>query len=362
MKIAVIHFGRKGAGPAISYEMAKALSIQGHSVFYYASAEVENRIRVEKETFKKRFIKTYNSKFTFLLSVLFQINIRRVVKQIEADKPDVVYSTMNDLWCPFLFSKLKKFVRVKTIHDVGIHEGSNSFLNVWWNKTNFRQADKYVILSHKFVPTLIERGIDKKNIVVIPHAGFDYYVPKELHEEYHGNGKKLLFFGRIDQYKGLEVLLDALPTVVNKHPDVMLSIVGNGSISHYQDRIQKCKDNLEIHNRWIKDEEVSGYVNSCDIVVLPYTHATQSGVIPLAYAFSKPVVATRVGCLDEQVLEGKTGIMCDGGDSKSLAEAIISLLDDPYGTKKMGEFANKYMKTHLTWEASARLLIDFLNK
>lgn len=360
MKIVIIHLGRKGAGPAISLEMARALHKQGEEVLYYASAFVENRAYVEKEAFVSRFFNTYTSTFSYICSLIFRSDIKKVIRCIMADKPDIVYSTMNDLWLPFIFPHLKKIKRIKTIHDVGVHEGNNSLFNKWWNNTNFKDAEKFIILSQKYVSHLVERGIDKSDIAVIPHAGFDYYAHLNPILNTNKPENYLLFFGRIDQYKGLEVLLKAMSRIVVEMPDVKLFIAGNGDISKYQNNIDELKSNVDVQNRWIKDEEVAGIVSNASIVILPYTHATQSGVIPLAYAFSKPVIATNVGCLDEQVLDGQTGYLIEGNNEKILADTIIKMLKNPEEIKSMGEYANKYMRENLTWEASARLFIDFI--
>lgn len=364
MKIAIIHLGRKGAGPVYMLEMAKALYSQGHEVLYYASDSVENRLIVEQQGFKTRFFATYNSKIDYLLSIVFLYKIKRVIDSIKNDNPDVVYSCMNDLWAPFIFPRLKGITRVKTIHDVEIHEGNNTKFNIWWNNTCFKDAERFVILSRKFVPKLLERGIFKEQIAVIPHAGFDYYTK---FSSVQTNGLQntnpiILFFGRIDLYKGISVLLRAFPKVLEKHPNAILRIAGNGNLQAEMPLIEQLKGNIDLHNRWIKDEEVNELFQDATFVVLPYTHATQSGVIPLAYAFSKPVVATKVGCLDEQVIEGETGYMCEGSDPIGLADGMIKMLDSIEQTKQMGFKANKYMKKYLTWEASAKLFIDFISK
>lgn len=359
--ICILHFGKKGAGPAYSLEMARALCRLGYTIYYYASNEVENKKLVEKEPFEIRFFKTYSSKFSYLLSILFKINIHKVLSSIYSDSPDVVYSPMNDLWAPFIFPKLRFTLRIKTIHDVGVHEGDDSLFNKWWNQSNFHDADKYIILSKKYISKLVERDIPAEQILVMPHAGFDYYLNVGSGKDAHVNGKRILFFGRIDQYKGLGVLLNAMPFIIEKHPDVILSIVGNGNIGEYKDMILMYKNNIDLHNRWIKDEEVADFVSSCDFVVLPYTHATQSGVIPLAYSFSKPVVATMVGCLDEQVLDGKTGLLCEGNNIVDLATKIIQLLDNPQKTKELGQNAYEYMMQYLTWDSSAKLFSGFIS-
>lgn len=362
MKIVVIHLGRKGAGPVYTLEMAKALHALGHEIFYYASSAVENRKVVETQEFHARFFDTYNSGLEYVFSIISWYKIKKVIDSIKNDAPDVVYSCMNDLWAPFIFPKLKGFTRIKTIHDVGIHEGNNSRFNIWWNNTCFKDAEKFVILSRKFVPKLVNKGISEERVVVIPHAGFDYYTKLGKVQTNKEENHIILFFGRIDQYKGIGVLLKALPMVLEKYPNTILRIAGNGNLQAEISMIEKFKANIDLHNRWIKDEEVSGLIEDATFIVLPYTHATQSGVIPLAYAFSKPVVATNVGCLDEQVVEGETGYMCEGSNPTALADAMIKMLDNIENTKKMGIKANQYMKKYLTWEASAKIFTDFISK
>lgn len=361
MKIAIVHFGRKGAGPVYSLEMAKSLYKFGHEIFYYASEAVENKKYILEENFQHRFFVTYDSRISYLKSIISRKSISRIIKSIKNDNPDIIYSTMNDLWTPFVFPKLKMFTRVKTIHDVGIHEGNNSLFNKWWNTTNFKDAEKFVILSRKYVTTLEQRGIHKSNICVIPHSGFDYYCKVEDYRKFNYSSD-LLFFGRIDKYKGINILLKAMKTVIAKFPYVKLNIVGNGDLSSYSSSLNELQNNIKVYNRWIKDEEVAGFVNQTKFVVIPYIHATQSGVIPLAYAFSKPVISTDVGCLSEQVIDGETGILVPEVDSELFADAIIKMLDDKNRTIRMGKSAHDYMLTNLTWDSAAKKLINFLSR
>lgn len=360
MKIAIIHFGKKGAGPAISLEMAKALQNLGNTIFYYASTNVENRSYVEEQKFEQRFFNTYTSKFSYIKSVLFGNKIKEVINSIRRDNPDVIFSPMNDMWAPFIFSKLKGFLRIKTIHDVGVHEGNNSIVNKWWNKTNFKGAEKFVILSRKFVPELLKKGIPVNDIAVIPHAGFDYYqrIATKINTSQKNN---ILFFGRIDKYKGLNILLDAMPLIIKEIPNVRLTIAGNGDLNPYRNQLSKVIDNIDIHNEWIKDEDVAGYISQAEILILPYSHATQSGVIPLAYAFSIPVIATDVGCLSEQVIDKKTGYLIEKNNPEILALSVIKMLNNRAELKEMGQFAHQYMLENLTWEASAESLINLAN-
>ena len=94
------------------------------------------------------------------------------------------------------------------------------------------------------------------------------------------------------------------------------------------------------------------------VVVLPYTDASQSGVIPLAYAFKKPVIATNVGSLPEVVDHGMTGYLVPPGNVKKLEEAIIDLLKDEDKLKRMGQNAFKKAKEELSWDKIAHKTVD----
>ena len=133
-------------------------------------------------------------------------------------------------------------------------------------------------------------------------------------------------------------------------------------MSEYASGIESIKHNVNVINRWIKDEEVSEIVEPADVVILPYTHATQSGVIPLAYAFSKPVIATNVGGLDEQVVEGETGYIVPSHNPQAIANAVIRIYAEIDKPHKMGQKAHQYMAENLTWESSAKRFTEFLSK
>lgn len=360
MKIAILHFGKKGAGPAYMLQMAAGLQSLGHEILYYASDKVENKEQVKAYRFNERFFSTYNSKLTYLKSIIFKKNINKIIKSLKEDNPDVIYSPMNDLWSPFIFPYLKDILRVKTIHDVGVHEGNNSIFNKWWNKTNFQNADKYVILSNIFIEELIKRGIARENICVIPHAGFDYYLNFNIKNINLIQDCDILFFGRIDKYKGINILLNAFELLLKKNPQTTLNIVGNGDLSEYKEIIHRNINNIRVLNRWIKDEEVTEIFPKTKIVVLPYTHATQSGVIPLSYAFAKPVIATDTGGLSEQILDGITGRIIEKDNPKVLADSILELLNNPTKLSEMGKNAHSYMINNLTWQSSANKLINFI--
>ena len=103
--------------------------------------------------------------------------------------------------------------------------------------------------------------------------------------------------------------------------------------------------NIEFINEFIPNSKVSELFEKCSVVVLPYTDGSQSGIVPIAYSFSKPVVVTDVGSLAEVVKDGKTGFLIEPNNSKLLSQAVIKILSDNKLREKMGRNALNYSKT-----------------
>lgn len=151
---------------------------------------------------------------------------------------------------------------------------------------------------------------------------------KRLHIE---NEKKvLLFFGFIREYKGLGYLLQAMPEVIKRIENVELLVVGDFAgveeKKKYMDMIQECgiQEYVRVYDGYIPDKEVEKFFAASDLVVLPYTSATQSGIVQIAYGFEKPVIVTNVGGLPDVVEDGKTGYVVEAGKPAALAGAITN--------------------------------------
>ncbi|MBI3786666.1 MAG: glycosyltransferase, partial [Ignavibacteriales bacterium] len=97
------------------------------------------------------------------------------------------------------------------------------------------------------------------------------------------------------------------------------------------------------------NDKVGIYFSACDVVVLPYISATQSGIVQIAYQFDKPVIATNVGGLAEVVLDGKTGYIVPPEQPQALASAVIQF----YEERRETEFVSnvKAEKKKYSWEA-----------
>ncbi|HOB52685.1 MAG TPA: glycosyltransferase [Acidobacteriota bacterium] len=140
----------------------------------------------------------------------------------------------------------------------------------------------------------------------------------------------ILFFGLVRPYKGLDVLLEAFRMLSATDPDARLLVAGE--FYEKPERFEPLlgelvrSGRLILRDRFIPNEDVHLHFRAADLVVLPYRHATQSGIIPLAYQFGRGVVSTQVGGLDEMVADGESGYLVPPDDAAALAEAIRRFL------------------------------------
>ena len=157
-----------------------------------------------------------------------------------------------------------------------------------------------------------------------------------------------MFFGRIWKYKGLQYLIRAEPLVKAKIPDLKIIIAGEGEDFSPYDKMIVNREIYDIRNYRIPEDEVSFLFEKSTIVVLPYVEATQSGIIPIAFQFGRPLVSTRVGSLPDLIDDGKQGILVPPKDVKSLSKAIISILSDEEMLVRMSKNALKKYHNHLS--------------
>jgi glycosyltransferase involved in cell wall biosynthesis len=140
------------------------------------------------------------------------------------------------------------------------------------------------------------------------------------------DGQTAMFFGKVRRYKGLKILLKAMPSVL-KRTECQLLVVGEfyESIDEYRRLIKELGigDNVRIDNRYVSNEEVPAIFDLADVLVLPYLSATQSGVARIALSNGLPIIASRTGGLAELVIEDVNGLLFPPGDSEALADKMV---------------------------------------
>lgn len=215
-------------------------------------------------------------------------------------------------------------------------------------------AARVVVHSRQAVDRLAEFGIDRSKIVRIPHPVFDAPGSREVVPP---SGRKLLFFGLIRRYKGLDVLVSALPEIRRRVPDVQLIVAGDPlePIAPIQELAASVgvADAIDWRLGFVPDPEVAPLVASAAAVVLPYREIESSGVLALAFGHGRPAVVSDLGAVGEAVREFGAGRAVPAEDPRALADACIELLMDPQELRRAYEGALA-ARAALTWAESAR--------
>lgn len=233
---------------------------------------------------------------------------------------------------------------VLTVHNVNVRarDKNDSVLN------RLTLRIQYKLVDHLFVHTpRMQRELETdfdvapRKISVIPF-GINSTVPDtpltptEARQQLGlaSSNRVVLFFGNIAPYKGLEYLVEAMALTVQRMPEIRLVIAGRvkGSEAYWsalERRIEELGLRPYVLSRieFVPDAETEWYFKAADVLALPYTFVFQSGVMFLAYNFGLPVIASDVGALKDEVIEGVTGFVCAPMDSADLARKIERYFD-----------------------------------
>jgi len=241
------------------------------------------------------------------------------------------------------YKLLRKKVAM-TVHNVnaGLRDGNDSLLNRLTLRCQYRLCDHLFVHTGRMKQELLSGfGVEERRVSVIPF-GINSTVPDtELTRDaaraklaLAADDKALLFFGNIAPYKGLEYLAAAFLDLARTDPSYRLVIAGlpKGS-PEYWEGIKRSieaaglQEKVRFRIEYVPDEETELYFKAADVLILPYTHIFQSGVLFLGFNFGLPVIATDVGSLKEDIVEEETGLVCRPCDSGDLARTIRRYFD-----------------------------------
>ena len=170
--------------------------------------------------------------------------------------------------------------------------------------------------------------------------------------------RAVLFFGKLDEYKGLDLLLDAFDRL--ETPDARLVVAGEFRSDTYRDVIRpklaamRRRADVRFHDRFIPNEEAEVFFKGCDVLCLPYRHIYQSGLVFLGPRFGLPVVTTDVGSLRGFVEENGLGVVSRSNDAAGIAAALATFFAHPerFSREAVAASVRKYR-----WETVCRELL-----
>lgn len=288
-------------------------------------------------------------------------NWLKVGKMVRRSKPDIA---IIKFWIPFMgpcFGKIARGIKknnhtkiISIIDNIIPHEKriGDRCLSKYFVKV----VDGFIAMS-KSVLDDIESFDKKKPKIFCPHPLYDNFgeaIPKEIAKQKLGldtSSRYILFFGFIRDYKGLDLLLNAMPGILKKDKNIRLLVGGEFYTDSrpYFEIIKKNKleEFVLMQNDFIPDEKVAEYFCAADIIVQPYKDATQSGVTQIAYHFNKPMIVTDVGGLAEIIPDNKVGYVIKP-NVPEISDAVLKF----FAQDKEKEFSEnaRIEKEKYSWE------------
>lgn len=358
LKILVECFWYKESGPYFTYGFVKGLLANGVDVYVITTDIMENitewqAIIPNEKIFLWRELPRHNKPFSYLCHLW---KIRKKFKGVIFNCIITTFPGRSD----FIISHfIKRKEDIMILHDVIPHSSTKKHTTNYIYKY-IRKADTILVLTKSYIPEIKKIfGYDDKHILYMRHGLMPYP---------HGNLKQtddgrinFLYFGRIDGYKGLGILAEAYRSLCAKYDNISLRIAGKGDFKKYDKEYKDLKE-VTIYNRYIEDSEISFFFEKPNtVLVLPYTDATQSGVIGVAYDFEVPVVASDLVGLREQLFNGEVGCLCKPNDSSALAEKMEKFILNKNEINNQITLMKKY-KNKMTWKCVTGELIRQINE
>lgn len=277
-------------------------------------------------------------------------------------KPDLI---IFRYWMPFFgpcfgtFARIvkgNKHTKIVAITD-NIIPHEKRFFDKPFNAYFLPVLDGAVTMSRKVLQDLDDLKFTRPH-VFNPHPLYDNFGEPQDREislkklGLNPDEKHMLFFGFIRNYKGLDLLLQAMADPNVKNTGAKLIVAGEfyEDSKPYLDIIEKnqLQNQVILRTDFIPNPEVGTYFSAADLIVQPYRSATQSGVSQVAYQFEKPMIVTDVGGLAEFVPHGEVGYVC-APEPAEIAKYIVQF----FTTNQPGDFNTglKRMKAEFSWPA-----------
>lgn len=287
--------------------------------------------------------------------------IARIARYIAQVKPDIVHLQSGLLWELPLVKLFPNVTFVGTIHDVTKHPEYTFRLYPHSLMTQMGNIVKGIIVhSSRLRVEASERyraHAANNRIFVLPHGVITRY-GSGVTSVSPRDGGRILLFGGLNKWKGVEYLLKAEPIIRSRMPHARIRIAGASATPDYHRKLISGEQNIELSLERQSDTSVRNLFEWADVIVLPYIQASQSGVLHLGMAFSIPPIVTSVGGLPDVVMNDRNGLVVEPYDVRGLADAVVRLLSDLDLRKRVIENLTLEKETTYSWTTIARQTVN----
>ncbi len=342
----------------LTFEIYKNLKEIGEDVFCFVPEKAKQKL----DTYTKDVPNEGIVYYEYVKKIYkYSKKIKSICTLIKKYNPEYIWFMDSAILSSQVCINLKYNKCIYSIHDYASDHPTNSMsllkkMKNIYNKRLFQFSLKkshYILsFSNEGVEYLKNKYVGLSNKILTINLGphiltNDIECPKELSDI----SNYILFFGRIDKYKGINRLLEA--HLLKPSSDKTLVIAGSGQLTDEEKKMLEKNSNVIFINRYIEDFEINHLFKNCAVVVLPYLEASQSGVIPLAYKFGKPVIVSNIKGLTQVVEDYVTGYIFN--DIYEL-NASMSKSPDEYELMKIN--IEKYFLENMDWNNNLKKFLD----
>jgi glycosyltransferase involved in cell wall biosynthesis len=326
--VLVWQWGRRGGGPRFGVELAESLRALPDDTAVLSLSRQAELLRGPAAPICELPISTYDGAPSFLLRcALAPLQVGGLADRLRALRLDVAICAMPGPLDLLMAAALRRagvpFLVV--VHDAALHPGDGLPFQMTLQRWLMRRADGLIVLSSHVRDRLVAEGHTSGRPLILsshPPLSFGTLPPPPLA---HGGRMRLLSFGRLLPYKGLDLLAASL-RLVGPRADFELRVVGQGPESPELAAL-RALPGVTVENRWVPEPELGELLAWSDALVLSHREASQSGAAAAAIAARRWVVSTNIGGLAEQLRGEAMARLCDP-TPESLAAALAALLDE----------------------------------
>jgi glycosyltransferase involved in cell wall biosynthesis len=327
MRILIWQWGRRGAGPRFATCLAESLRNRpGISVSLSLCRNAE--IMKSDAPSCEMPVRTYSGPISLLFRLFTApIAVPLLLLRLWRIRPDLAICAMPGPLDLVMATALRLLgvQLVVMVHEASPHPGDGYYMQMTLQQLLCRRANALAALSSHVGSQLVAQGFVRatRPLIRYTHPPFAFNLPPGTRPP---GPPRLLFFGRLLQYKGLDLLARAIQ-LLPPSTEIVIRVVGRGPDSVYLDALRACRG-VTVENHWVPETEIGALLGWADALILPYREASQSGVAAAAVAAGRTVIATRVGGLREQLSGTPQAVLCEP-EPASLARGIRQWLDAP---------------------------------
>jgi glycosyltransferase involved in cell wall biosynthesis len=354
----VAHWGRLGAGPRITARMTEALAaVQGVEVIASVDVNADSIPALPADDIRLENTYTRRWEILFRLPRLIALSLR-TRRWMNQRGIQVYFSPMMSIWGALaIWLMVPRSVQaVVVVHDAQQHPGDRHPLLEVCRRVEIARADVLVAFSKHSADELRKHVSRKKRIIWVPH-GTD--VDTTLAPRLAPRDQPIVgFFGRISEYKGIDLFVDSIRSLRDQVPSARGRVVGDGDVP--DGLMDESERDIEWRVGWVDEHEVETVVDDFDVILLPYREASQSGVLPLAASRGVPAVVTPVGGLAEQAAALGNAVIAGAMETTAVVDATALLLTDPARYSELSRTGIARSAGDTSWDSVARRLLEQL--